>query len=239
MASHLIGVRRTVNGALRIDRLFFTQLNAQFPGSNSIRSRCTNSSTTGVPVYNIDNSPVPDEGGEMMARTHVLLGINALWLLQIVPSAVTPENIALLAAACTFGALLPDLDAVESKIKSLSVAGIRPFVPFAEAANRTWGHRGFLHSPLALLALAIVLTPLTLWAGWQTSAALWLGYATHILADAATRTGVPGVRLSNRWYLLPKPWRILTGSPAEDVLLPILASTALFLLLSKLSGLYS
>jgi len=39
----------------------------------------------------------------MLARTHVLLGISSLWLIEKVPTAVTPTNIPVLAAAATFG----------------------------------------------------------------------------------------------------------------------------------------
>lgn len=44
------------------------------------------------------------------------------------------------------GALVPDLDATESKIKHVRVMGIKPFVPVYRAINREFGHRGLLHS---------------------------------------------------------------------------------------------
>lgn len=87
-------------------------------------------------------------------------------------------------------------------------------------------------------APSVCLAPLAVWVNWQTAAALWLGYGSHILADAATKTGVPGLRMSSRWYLLPKSWRILTGSPAEDALLPVLAASVIYLLLSNMAGVY-
>ena len=60
-----------------------------------------------------------------MWRTHALLGVGALWLLAPVPGALTPGNVGPLCALAAFGALLPDLDAEESKVKSLGVMGIR------------------------------------------------------------------------------------------------------------------
>jgi len=62
----------------------------------------------------------------MMGRTHALLG--ALSAGALLPS-VSPDRLALWMALGAFGALLPDLDASESKIKRLSLAGITPFAP--------------------------------------------------------------------------------------------------------------
>ena len=170
----------------------------------------------------------------MRWHTHVLTGITSLWLLEAVPGAVQPESVAILAGLAAFGALLPDLDAAESKIRSLSVAGVRPFAPFADAANSAWGHRGVLHSPAVLLPLAVILSPLALWWGWPASAALWLGYASHLVADAATKTGIPRWPGKGRLFLLPKDWRISTGSKAEDTLLPLLAFAVVVLLLKHM-----
>ncbi len=170
----------------------------------------------------------------MRWHTHVLLGISSLWLLQAIPGALPVDHVALLAGLAAFGSLLPDLDAGESKVRSLSVAGVRPFVLFADAANRTWGHRGLLHSPLILLPLGLLLVPLAFWLGWSGAAALWLGYASHLLADACTPSGIPLWPLGQRLHLLPPLWRIRTGSAAEDALLPLLVLLVVLLLLGHL-----
>ena len=170
----------------------------------------------------------------MVARTHILIGLCTLWGVSLIPDAITSENVALLAGVTTLGALLPDLDAVESKIKSLSFQGIRPFAPFADLAYKTWGHRGFLHSPLALGMLGIALAPLAFWTEWQVPLSLWLGYASHLMADACTRTGIPGNPFTKRIFLLPKRWRILTGSSAEETLFPFLAAIVMFFFLHTL-----
>ena len=167
----------------------------------------------------------------MLSRTHILIGISTLWGLAVIPDALTRDNVALLAGVATFGALLPDLDAVESKIKSLSIKGVRPFAPFADMANQVWGHRGFLHSPLALGLLGVILIPSLYWVDWQVPLALWLGYGSHLMADSCTRTGIPGSPFTKRIFLLPKKWRILTGSSAEELLFPFLATSAMFLFL--------
>lgn len=59
-----------------------------------------------------------------MGRTHALAGIASLWCLQVVPTLIRPELLAPLGVLAALGALLPDLDATESQIKRLSVAGV-------------------------------------------------------------------------------------------------------------------
>ena len=167
----------------------------------------------------------------MMGRTHVLGGLNALWLLYMVPTGMTKETAPLLVGLAAFGALLPDLDAVDSKIKRFAVGGIQPFVPLSLLANRTWGHRGLLHSPAILAWLALLLVPLTFWTGWQQLLAFWLGYASHLILDALTVSGIPARPLPrSRLHLLPRRQRFVTGSPAEDALFVLLACSTLTLL---------
>jgi inner membrane protein len=170
----------------------------------------------------------------MMWRTHVLFGMSSLWLLAPVPAVLTNHNVGPLCALAAFGALLPDLDAEESKVKSLSWKGIRPFAPLAQAVHRTWGHRGLLHSPLGLGVAAGGAILLALLGYGLPALALWLGYASHLAADACTKTGIPGWpnRPERRLYLLPRGWRFVTGSMAEETLLPLLALAVMALLLS-------
>lgn len=71
--------------------------------------------------------------------------------------------------------------------------------------------------------------------GWAPAAALILGYASHLLGDAATKSGLrllyPREVL---FHLLPPRLRLTTGSFAEDALLPILALSVVPLLLAHL-----
>lgn len=176
----------------------------------------------------------PGSGPQVTWRTHVLIGIDALWLLAAVPGIVTPQDLGLLCAVAAFGALLPDLDAGDAKVAHLSVGGIRLLGPISRAMRRTLGHRGPMHSPFALVPLGAACLALgILWDG-PAAAALWLGYASHLAADACTRTGIPLGRSDRRLFLLPEPIRFVTGSLAEERLLPFLASIALVLLLPAL-----
>jgi len=172
----------------------------------------------------------------MLWRTHALVGISSLWLLAPLPHVLTTETIGSLVVLATVGALLPDLDAQQSKIKSLEVKGIRPFVPLSFLANRAFGHRGLLHSLPGWLGFGALCLPLALWWGWEASLALFLGYGSHLAADACTKSGIPGWpnNRRKRLHLLSTDFRFVTGSPAEDVLLPLLAVSALWLLLHYL-----
>ncbi len=143
---------------------------------------------------------------------------------------MTPDTIGAVAAAAALGALLPDLDAADSKIKHLRIAGMKPFAPIAVVLYRGLGHRGLLHSLAGLGIISALTAPLIPWWGWQPSIALMLGYTSHLIADACTKDGIPVFYPNRRRYhLLPRPWRITTGSLAEEMLLPFLAFAVLLL----------
>ena len=168
-----------------------------------------------------------------MGRTHALFGISALWLMKPL-GLITTDNLAPLVLIAVIGALAPDLDASESKLKRFSVIGITPFAPLSQVLHQSFGHRGLLHS-LAGLGLFTILCalPFALWLGWPFGIALSLGYASHLLADSATKSGIPLLYPQRkRYHLLPKGWRLTTGSMAEEMILPFLAF-AIFLLLFK------
>ena len=228
-----IGAMTDSENGITVDISAFEQLRERFPGQTRQR-RTHRAKEPPTPVSRpsaILSHIHSHHETAMLSRTHILIGVSTLWGLAVIPDALTRDNVALLAGVATFGALLPDLDAVESKIKSLSIKGVRPFAPFADMANQVWGHRGFLHSPLALGLLGVALMPSLYWVDWQVPLALWLGYGSHLMADACTRTGIPGSPFTKRIFLLPKRWRILTGSAAEELLFPFLATSAMFFFL--------
>ncbi len=169
--------------------------------------------------------------------THMLFGISALWLLSPLPPELLNTDFDVLVAAAALGALLPDLDASESKIKHLKIPNtqIKPFMLPALVVSKSNRHRSLLHSFAGLGMMALLFTPASFWIGWAPVAALLLGYFGHLMADAATKSGV---RLlypsSKRFHLLPLSWRFTTGSKAEEMLLPLLAFGAISLLLIHL-----
>ena len=170
----------------------------------------------------------------MTWSTHLMAGLSALWLMEALPAS-QPENMALLAGAAALGSLLPDLDASESKIKHLSVAGVKPFYLPSRMIYGQLGHRSFLHSLAGLAYCACFCLLFAPFTGWQVALALWLGYASHLAADALTRSGIPWLYPRNgRFHLLPARLRLTTGSQEEEVVFVLLALSALLLMLRHL-----
>lgn len=247
MMEYRIGVvvRPSPNGQnVCLDKAYFSRLRERFPNRPAPETLASRGTThvsaasppsTGILVVPL---PYPQRGGTLLWRTHVFAGVNTLWLLKLAPGVLTPETFPMLTALAAFGAFLPDLDASASKIRSLSVGGIRPFAPISVVEHRAFGHRGFLHSPRALALLAMALTPFAFWWGVAPPLALWMGYASHILLDACTVSGVPGrTQSARRFHLFPVALRVRTGSEAEDILLVLLMVSALMLALSQLLAL--
>lgn len=172
----------------------------------------------------------------MMGRTHALAGVACLWALQILPSLSAPELLAPLSALAAVGALLPDLDAAHSQIKTLSIGGITPFAPLSALLSRTLGHRGLLHSALGWSIATLLFLPLALFVSFSIPLALSLGYASHLATDACTKSGIPFLYpRRKRYHLLPRPLRLTTGSQAEDAVFALLAVLVMGLLLRQLS----
>jgi membrane-bound metal-dependent hydrolase YbcI (DUF457 family) len=184
-------------------------------------------------------NPINNERSGMTWSTHLMAGLGTLWLFDALP--IFPaEKFPLLVGAAALGSLLPDLDASQSKIKHLQLGGIKPFLLPSQSIFRALGHRTLLHSLLALVYVALAGVLLAPFFGWPVALALWLGYASHLAADAATRSGIPFLYpRPRRFYLLPKPWRIVTGSPAEDALFFLLAMSVLLLMLRQFPDLSS
>ena len=225
-----IGVREKRNGRVTVDRCFFSAVRAAYPAPTPPRR----SGHHGKNMGGFTNFTPARKGGHVLFRTHALCAISSLWLLMPIPGAVAPDNIGLLAVTSVAGAMLPDLDAASSTVRNVAIKGIRPLAPLATLVHRAWGHRGPLHSPAALPVVALAAGLLTPFWGWPLSAALSLGYASHLAADSCTRSGIPpGPGRAERWHLLPKGLRFVTGSMAEDVLLPILAGAVILLVLTR------
>jgi inner membrane protein len=166
-----------------------------------------------------------------------MLGMNTMWLFSGVPKNMLECNIAVLCAVAALGALLPDLDASESKIKHFPFPGtdIKPFLPIARFVSRSDQHRGTLHSLLGITLVTVPCLPSIWWIGVWPVIALLLGYVSHLLADSMTKSGI---RLlyprPQRFHMLPSGWRFTTGSSAEEVLTAALTFGALCLLLTHM-----
>jgi inner membrane protein len=129
-----------------------------------------------------------------------------------------------------FGALLPDIDHPRGALAQEEIAGVPVFKPLAWGIGTLFGHRGPTHS---LLALAVVILfgqwP---WAPWERANIGWLigwGYASHLAADALTKSGVPLFwPLAARFGFPPvRALRLVTGSWREGVVVWLLTLACL------------
>lgn len=148
----------------------------------------------------------------MMAVTHAAIG-GVSFAAICALSGVPVQGAALGVAA--IGALLPDADTPHSR------AGF--FLPgISHYLESRFGHRTVTHSALGVLVFAALCAPLWFWPHlrpfwWPL---VW-GFISHLLADAATKSGVPIAWPSRAAWVFPgnRDYRIRTGSPAEWVVL--------------------
>jgi inner membrane protein len=155
-------------------------------------------------------------------------GLASLWIMRILPLGIDNTSLALSAIFAVLGSLLPDLDARESKLSNAQIMGVTPLKPVAGLLYKRLGHRGAMHSALALIILSLLFgIPLGLFLNPFAGLSLALGYLSHLLLDACTKSGVPLYWPdADRVHLLPKKLRFVTGSFAEDILFFLLAFVA-------------
>lgn len=225
MFSHRLGITHNEAGEWQVDNSFFRQL-AQSTGTEQtplapapsrptppVTVACAGVShkalahkalaTPEALAITSNRVPNPDaESRGMTGTTHALIGVNSLWLLELLPHHAE-FNFGILAAVAALGALLPDLDAAESKIKYLGLGGIKPFYLPAQVIHRQFGHRGLTHSLLGWALVAVMLLLVSVWSnpwwGWQPSLVIVCSYGSHLAADACTKSGIP--------FLYPRPKR--------------------------------
>ena len=148
----------------------------------------------------------------------------------------------LAAAACSIAALAVWSTAAHAQVnpawpKNLTLGtGIAPFALPAFALHRLLGHRGLLHSLLGLVLTGLIVgIPIALNLEPEAAIALLLGYASHLALDGVTKSGIPlWFPNRRRVHLLPPKLRITTGSEPEDIVLALLAMTAIAVLLASL-----
>ncbi len=152
----------------------------------------------------------------------------------------TITNALVLVAGAWLGSLLPDADRAgsrvyrptrfERRVWPARILGWIARLPLR--ALSVLGHRGLTHSLAAAAVAAVVcwalaarIVPATALA---VGAGIAIGYGAHVAADACTPSGVPlfAPLSGRRWWLLPRPGRIPTGSARE------LAVAALFAIAS-------
>ncbi len=157
----------------------------------------------------------------MMARSHVVIGA-AAWV-AVAPMLRLPAFDANLLGLAVAGALLPDLDHPGSWVG-------RRARPVSTALAAMLGHRGVTHSALAVAGLVWLMVQAGQHRGpvW----ALAVGYLSHLAADMLTPRGL---RLA---WPLRRSWGVplcRTGSPAEPLIVMLVAFGAVWRVLSRLN----
>jgi membrane-bound metal-dependent hydrolase YbcI (DUF457 family) len=181
----------------------------------------------------------------MLGHTHLLFGAVTLAAAEVAlrtttgVSLVTTETAdgalsaapALCLAAALVGSLAPDLDAEDSTIqRELGGLGVLAHLGLNLLGVK---HRGLLHSGLAMLLVTAAAVVIGRRVGFETvGLAFGLGYISHVaLADALTISGVPlwwpG---QTRFHLLPHPFRVRTGGPAEKLVALVMVGLLVWLL---------
>ncbi len=112
----------------------------------------------------------------MTYKTHFLGGICAVAMVNTV---VPMDNVLLTAAVGGFAALVPDMDKAESKIGNKLGA-------LSEMIESTFGHRGFIHTPILYVVLFLLMGSLPSF----ISIGFLVGALSHLVLDTFNRTGI-------------------------------------------------
>jgi membrane-bound metal-dependent hydrolase YbcI (DUF457 family) len=171
----------------------------------------------------------------MMGRTHILVGVTT----GLSVSAIADEPIAMsgaLVAGAFIGSLLPDADHKDALVyQRLRCERNNPLLYLLGAALRLpirpvslLPHRGVgTHGPFVggLIVPALATTVVIYFANPIVTMALVgavLGYWLHLGCDSLTIRGLPGWPVRERIHLLPRGYRLTTGSIAEKVFVCLL-----------------
>ena len=168
----------------------------------------------------------------MTAPTHIAFGLLTVAGSFSLFSMSIHRNLPAIGCAI-IGSLLPDVDSPSS-----SIGRVMPFASIP--IERRWGHRSITHSLLCMFALSVVTLPLL---AYQTAcyAAVLLGYMSHLIADCATKSGVPLFYPHPAVCVFPNSakYRIKTGSLGEGMVLAVVVMLLLvFMPISNMGGIW-
>ncbi len=169
----------------------------------------------------------------MTAPTHIAFGLLTVASSFSLFSMSIHRNLPAIAGAI-IGSLLPDVDSPRSYIGRMMLFASIPI-------ERRWGHRTITHSLLCMFALSVVTSPLL---AYQTAcyAAILLGYMSHLIADSATKSGVPLFYPHTAVCVFPGSarYRVKTGSLLGEgtVLAVVVILLLLFMPISHKGGIW-
>lgn len=163
----------------------------------------------------------------MTWRTHVTFGLTfTLFGFTILSLSFNPFGIIVAA----FGSLFPDLDAHESKIKNLRLfrkkgllSLVKPFEILGFILNKTFGHRGALHSLIGLVGFSYLAYFISNYFGEPLFFLYFtLGFLSHLVSDMLTKSGVEiFYPWKKNFRLLPRALALKSNSFADEVLFVI------------------
>ena len=169
----------------------------------------------------------------MTAPTHIAFGLLTVASSFSLFSMSIHRNLPAVACAI-IGSLLPDVDSPRSSIGRMMPLASIPI-------ERRWGHRSITHSLLCMLALSVVTLPLLAYQS-ASYAAILLGYMSHLIADCATKSGVPLFYPHPAVCVFPGSarYRVKTGSlMGEGTVLAVVVILLLaFMPISNMGGIW-
>lgn len=154
----------------------------------------------------------------MMYRTHLAFAFLCGLLLF---SFIKPTNIILYFILVLFGGLLPDIDEHNSKLG-------RKIRPISTFLNLIFGHRNLFHSLFFTLALLGVVN---YFFGLEIALALVIGYASHLIIDGFTISGINYLYPFTKLHLRGP---VQTGGLAEHFVYLLIIGLSVFRLFSLL-----
>jgi inner membrane protein len=163
----------------------------------------------------------------MTWRTHITFGLTfTVFGFTILSLSFNPFGIIIAA----LGALFPDLDASESKIKNLKLSKksgllslIKPFEILGFILHKTFGHRGALHSLVGLVGFSFIAYLISNYFGEPLFFIYFsLGFLSHLISDMLTKSGVEIFYPWKRNFrLLPRIIAIRSNSFLDEALFVI------------------
>lgn len=161
----------------------------------------------------------------MTGRTHASIGANAVWITAAV-GMVGDWSIPFMAIGAV-AALLPDIDAAHAKIHYLG-GGV------LNAWKGAFKHRGFFHSLLAVFFVFTITTIFLTRHHVLLSSIITIGYASHLLIDGFTASGMQYLfPLKKNYRLVPKKCVVPIGGFFDQFLFVLGLMGVLFFILTQ------
>jgi len=134
-----------------------------------------------------------------------------------------PVTLDLAFYAVLLGSLFPDIDHPEAFLPN-------HFTPLKRVSEYT-GHRQIVHSLIASIAFGLAALAISLYFAFGVLVAFWFwfGYATHLVADSMTKSGVGWLQPFDEERKVRGP--IQTGSSLEQALFVLLTAVGSYLFL--------